>query len=406
MRIAYLINQYPEISHVFIRREILAVEKEDCEVLRYSIRGTRHALPDSRDRDEVSKTRTVLDVGALGLLRAMLSVALKQPVRFWRALWLALRVGHRSDRGLLRHAIYLAEACVLVGWFRKDRIEHVHAHFGTNPTTVAMLCRELGGPPYSFTAHGPEEFDKAAMLGLGEKIARASFVVAISNFGRSQLFRHCSHSQWQKIDVIHCGVDDNFLETAVIEMPAHRRLVSIGRLCEQKGQLLLIEAMAQLRRRGRPCELVVIGDGDLRPEIDAAIQRDGLGDSVRLLGWADNATIRQTLDESCALVLPSFAEGLPVVIMEAMARARPVLSTFVAGIPELVMPGRNGWLVPAGSLDALVQALGQVLDTPQEQLVAMGLHAREDVRQQHEIGTIAPKLVARFRHAIESEAHR
>ena len=406
MRIAYLINQYPKISHVFIRREILAVEREGCEVTRYSLRRTGDELIDPLDREEASKTQAVLDAGWWGLLGAMVWTAARRPAVFLRTMFLAVRVGWRSERGLLRHAIYLAEACVLTRCFTRRRIEHVHAHFGTNSTTVAMLCHELGGPSYSFTAHGPEEFDKALLLGLGEKIQRAVFVAAISSFGRSQLFRRCDFRQWPKIQVVRCGVDDAFLGPDPVPIPEPRRLVSIGRLCEQKGQLLLVEAMARLHREGRAAELVLVGDGVLRREIEAAILRNGLQGNVRILGWADTATILRTLDESCAFVLPSFAEGLPVVIMEAMARARPVLSTFVAGIPELVVPGRNGWLVPAGSVDALVDGLRQILDAPLEQLTRMGLCGREDVRRQHEIGRIARGMMAHFRAAIEGESPR
>jgi glycosyltransferase involved in cell wall biosynthesis len=404
MRIAYLVNQYPKISHVFIRREILAVEREGCEVTRYSLRRTGDELIDPLDREEARKTQAVLDAEWWGLLGAMVWAAARRPAAFLRAILLVIRVGWRSERGLLRHAIYLAEACVLMRCLRSDRIEHVHAHFGTNSTTVAMLCHALGGPSYSFTAHGPEEFDKALLLGLGDKIQHATFVAAISSFGRSQLFRRCDFRQWPKIQVVRCGVDDAFLDPDPVPIREPRRLVSIGRLCEQKGQLLLVEAMARLHREGRAAELVLIGDGVLRREIEAAIARNSLEKNVHLLGWADSATVRRTLDESCAFVLPSFAEGLPVVIMEAMARARPVLSTFVAGIPELVLPGRNGWLVPAGSVDALADGVRQILDAPLGQLAEMGLCAREDVRRQHEIGKIARGLVAHFRDAIEGKS--
>jgi glycosyltransferase involved in cell wall biosynthesis len=404
MRIAYLVNQYPKISHVFIRREILAVEREGCEVARYSLRRTGEGLIDPLDREEATKTQAVLDAGFWGLLGAMVWTAVTRPGAFLRAMLLAFRVGWRSERGLFRHAIYLAEACVLARCLVRGKIEHVHAHFGTNSTTVAMLCHELGGPSYSFTAHGPEEFDKAFLLRLGDKIQRAAFVAAISSFGRSQLFRRCDFRQWPKIQVVRCGVDDAFLGPDPVPIREPRRLVSIGRLCEQKGQLLLVEAMARLHREGRTAELVLIGDGVLRHDLEAAILRNGLEKHVRLLGWADSATVRRTLDESCAFVLPSFAEGLPVVIMEAMARARPVLSTFVAGIPELVVPGRNGWLVPAGSVDALVDGVREILDAPLGQLAEMGLRGRDDVRGQHEIGAIARQMVAHFRDAITSES--
>jgi glycosyltransferase involved in cell wall biosynthesis len=401
MRVAYLVNQYPKISHAFVRREILAVEKAGCEVFRYSLRRTREALPDALDRDEAAMTRAVLDVGPIGLFLALVAAFVGRPAAFFRTLRLAWVVGRRSERGIVRHVIYLAEACVLLRWFTRENIEHVHAHFGTNSTTVAMLCRTLGGPSYSFTAHGPEEFDKAPLLGLGHKIKRAAFVAAISSYGRSQLFRRCPFQDWPKIDVIRCGVDASFFGDAPAPMPRQPRMLAIGRFCEQKGQLLLIEAMARLRREGNPAELVLIGDGNLRGEIEAAIQRNDLGKHVQIVGWADGATIRKTLDESCALVMPSFAEGLPVVIMEAMARARPVLSTYVAGIPELVVPGRNGWLVPAGSIDALTHAIQDMVATPQERLAEMGFRAREDVLRQHEIGSLAKQMVALFRRAIQ-----
>jgi glycosyltransferase involved in cell wall biosynthesis len=266
-----------------------------------------------------------------------------------------------------------------------------------------MLCHALGGPTYSFTAHGPEEFDQASRLGLRQKIAGAAFVVAISSFGRSQLYRHTDFRQWPKIKIVRCGVDETFLAPPA-PLPTARRLLSIGRLCEQKGQLLLIEAVARLRQAGVVAEVGLVGDGELRPVIEDAIRRGGLADSVRILGWASSAAIVKALDESHALVLPSFAEGLPVVIMEALARARPVLSTYVAGIPELVVPGRNGWLVPAGSAEALAASLRQVLEMPVEQLTEMGLRGREDVRRQHDMASIARELVAHFRGATGAAA--
>jgi glycosyltransferase involved in cell wall biosynthesis len=406
MKIAYLVNQYPKVSHAFIRREILAVEKEGVEVVRWGIRRSAEPLVETLDVEEARKTHGLLDAGWWEMLREILRVLRTRPGRFLPALWHAVRLGFGSDRGILRHLAYLAEACLLVGWAARERVGHVHAHFGTNSATVAMLCHELGGPTYSFTVHGPEEFDDAPRLGLREKIDRAAFVVAISSFGRSQLFRHTDVRQWPKIKVVRCGVDEAFLGPPPAPMPTARRLVSIGRLCEQKGQLLLIEALARLRAEGTAVEVVLVGDGELRPAIEDAIRRGNLRDSVRILGWADSAGIIKALDESRALVLPSFAEGLPVVIMEALARARPVLSTFVAGIPELVVPGRNGWLVPAGSADHLVAALRALLDTPVDQLSEMGLRGREDVRRQHDIATIARDLVGHFRAAMGAASER
>ena len=404
MKIAYLVNQYPKISHVFIRREILAVEREGFDVARFAIRRSSDPIADPIDVEEASKTHTLLDAGWMSLLHATLTNALSAPLHFLRAVLLAVSVGFRSNRGVARHMIYLSEACLLLRWFVHDGIRHVHAHFGTNSATVAMLCRELGGPSYSFTVHGPEEFDNAGPLGLRQKIDRSAFVAAITSYARSQLFRLCDFRNWPKIKLVRCGVDASFFGPEPTPIADRRRLLSIGRLCEQKGQLLLIEALALLQREGREIDFVLIGDGELRDELERAITRHALVEKVRIVGWANGEAIRRALDESCALVLPSFAEGLPVVIMEAFARGRPVLSTFVAGIPELVVPGRNGWLVPAGSVEDLAEGLRQILDTPGARLEAMGRCGRDDAKRLHAIEDVAHEMGTHLRAAATAGA--
>ncbi|MCI0571216.1 MAG: glycosyltransferase family 4 protein, partial [Myxococcaceae bacterium] len=235
MRVAYLVNQYPQTSHTFIRRELMALEAQGVEVLRFSLRQVREELVTEADRRELERTRAVLQVGASGLALAAAAEALRAPSRFVRALGRAVRLGHRSDRGVLRHLVYLAEACVLVRWLRRERVEHLHAHFGTNPAAVALLVRELGGPPFSFTVHGPEEFDRPEALKLGEKARRAAFVVAISSYGRAQLCRWVRHEDWPKLHVVRCGVDDELLRTPQTPIPDKPRLVCVARLSEQKG---------------------------------------------------------------------------------------------------------------------------------------------------------------------------
>jgi colanic acid/amylovoran biosynthesis glycosyltransferase len=406
MTIAYLVNQYPKVSHSFIRREIAGIEACGIQVARFSIRSCGSELVDEEDKRELEKTRFVLGIGKVGLLFALLRVAITRPIRFLSALWLMIQVGRKSDRGVLRHLAYLAEACVLLGWFSELGIAHVHAHFGTNSTTVAMLCRALGGPPYSFTVHGPEEFDKAEALALTEKIKRAAFVVAISSFGKSQLYRWCEHEQWSKIQVIHCGVDDMFLTQAPIPVPDEPRLVCVGRLCEQKGHLLLLEAAGQLVAEGLSFMLVLVGDGPLRTEIETMITRLGLQDHVEITGWASNSEVHQHILASRAMVLPSFAEGLPVVVMEALALSRPVISTYVAGIPELVEPEICGWLVPPGSVEALTNAMRTALQLPVEKLEQMGRVGAFRVAQQHDAAIEASKLAALFRSNIEKSQNQ
>ncbi|HBE18084.1 MAG TPA: colanic acid biosynthesis glycosyltransferase WcaL [Cyanobacteria bacterium UBA11149] len=396
MTIAYLVNQYPKVSHSFIRREIAGVEATGIRVVRFAIRSCAAELVDEEDKIELKKTRFILEVGAVGLLVSLLQVLVTKPVNFSKALWLAVKIGWHSDRGILLHLIYFAEACVLLGWCTRDSITHLHAHFGINPTAVAMLCRVLGGPPYSFTVHGPEEFDKATILALDEKIQRAAFVVAISSFGRSQLYRWCDRKNWSKIQIVHCGVDEIFFQEALTPVPEEPQLVCVGRLSEQKGHLLLIEAAGKLAAQGFQFKLVLVGDGPLRNQIETRIAQLKLEKHVEITGWASNAEVKQQLLASRALVLPSFAEGLPVVIMEALALGRPVLSTYVAGIPELVEPEVCGWLIPPGCPEALADAMGKILQLPVAKLQEMGKTGFERVAQRHNAIVEASKLAMLF----------
>jgi glycosyltransferase involved in cell wall biosynthesis len=404
MRIAYLINQYPKVSHSFIRREVLALERAGIEVTRVAVRGWDDATADRADAAERQRTRFLLAGGAWPLFTATLACALRRPLAFLTALWCALRFARGSLRPLPLHLVYLAEACLLERWLREAGCDHLHAHFGTNATEVACLCRCLGGPGYSFTVHGPEEFDMPAALHLADKIRRARFVVAISSFGRSQLMRWIDADQWPKVRVVHCGLDSEFLGQAMTAPPRERQLVCVGRLCEQKGQLLLLRAVHRLREQGVSMQLVLAGDGEMRPEVEALIAELGLRDQVRITGWIGGDRVRQEILAARALVLPSFAEGLPVVLMEAMALGRPVISTYIAGIPELVHNGVNGWLIPAGDVQALADAMRDVLQRDDRSLAEIGERARQRAAARHSIDTEAGKLAAHFRAATSSAA--
>lgn len=402
LRIAYFINQYPKVSHSFIRREILALERLGFEVQRIALRGWNEPLADPEDVAEKSRTRYVLQGGVLPLIVSTLRVLASTPLRFFSALALAVTMSRHADRSLPYHLIYLAEACRMLPWLRSEGARHVHAHFGTNSTEVVMLVQALGGPGYSFTVHGPEEFDKPQFIHLGEKIRRSKFVVAISSYGRSQLYRWVDHANWPKVKVVHCGLEAAFHDVPFSDPPEVARLVCVGRLCEQKGQLLLVQALASLAQRGIQCELVLAGDGEMRPEVEALIATNKLGKQVRITGWISSAQVRDELLSARAMVLPSFAEGLPVVVMEAMALRRPVLTTAIAGIPELVRDGENGWLFTAGSVEELAQAMEACLAAPKVRIAAMGADARTRVLQRHSVDTEAAKLAQHFKQAMSA----
>lgn len=403
LRLAYLTNQYPAVSHTFIRREILALERLGHAVHRVSIRPPATALVDPADLAEQQQTLCCLDQPARALAAAVASEAFTRPARFSRALFQAIAWGRSSPAGVRKHLAYLAEAAFLRRDFARRDIQHVHAHFGTNPATVARLIHALGGPGYSFTVHGPDELDDPRGHHLAGKTADARFVVAISDYTRSQLMRWTDPALWPRFHVVRCTVDElPPLPPPPAAGPA--RFLNIGRLSAQKGQLVLIEAMALAAQAGHDFTLTIIGDGELRPAIEAAIRHHGLADRVHLTGSLPGPAVRDHLAQATALVLPSSAEGLPVVIMEAFASTTPVISTWVAGIPELVEHDRSGLLVPPARPDLLLDAMARMAALTPDRRRAMGEAGRAAVEQRHTPDTQAPRLADLFQTAMRDPA--
>jgi colanic acid/amylovoran biosynthesis glycosyltransferase len=395
LKIAYFINQYPKVSHTFIRREILALERQGFQVLRIALRGWDETLPDPQDRRERNLTWYVLRRGVFGLVFPTLRAALRSPLRLLEALRLARRMHRTIGRPLAYHLVCVAEACRVARWTRDFGASRIHAHFGTNSAEIVMLAEVLGGAPYSFTVHGTDEFMRP--MGLEEKIHRASFVVAVSSFIRSQLYMLSRRADWDKIKVAHCGIEREFYSGQLAPVPATPRLICVGRIYSVKGQLLLIEAAARLAAEGVSFELVLAGDGPQRSAAEQLIRKYGLEDRIRITGWISSAQVREEILAARALVLPSFSEGLPVAVMEAMALRRPVLATYVAGVPELVSQGESGWLFPAGSVEALAEAMRDCLAKRSEEIRGMGDAAYARVIERHSIDTETGKLARLFR---------
>jgi glycosyltransferase involved in cell wall biosynthesis len=389
-QLAYLVSQYPKVTHSFIRREILALEKQGWQIFRLSTRGWDLELPDPEDVGERERTTFVLKDGFLPVVVATIKQILRSPQRFLPAVALAVRMMRRSDRPFIWHFFYLAEACWIVQQLKRRGIAHVHAHFGANNAELAMLIAQLAPISYSVTVHGPDEFDKPLAM------KRATFVVAISSFTRAQIFRMLDYRDWDKVRVVHCGIDAAFAQLDAIMPSESNRLVCVGRLCEQKGQLLLVKAIPALVKEGRKFELILVGDGEHRAAVERLIAENNLGGCVSVTGWASAHRVKEEILRARALILPSFAEGLPVVLIEAMALGRPVLSTYVAGIPELVIDGKTGWLFPAGSEEDMLDAIRACLDAPKETLTAMGELGRARALERHDVMKEAEKLTSLF----------
>ncbi len=399
MKIGYLMNSYPMTSTTFIRREIESLEELGLEIKRYAVRHWREKLVDPLDIVDQARTHYLLTGNTYALLKSFFVAIFLNPIGFFRALSLWVKVCRNSGSLSIKHFAYLLQATYFYRLCKQDNLQHVHVHFSTNATTVAMLAKQMGGASYSFTAHGPDEFVDPSIISMNLKVQHAAFVVAISNYCRVQLVRFSSYEYWDKIIISHCGINvDEF--TPNYEFDANNQsLVCVGRLCPQKAQLLFPPALAKLKNEFPHMKLHFIGDGESRAALETAIDQYDVRNMVVLHGWKANTEVKELLSKSRALLLPSFAEGLPVVIMESFALGRPVISTYIAGIPELV-DEKCGWMIPAGSIDHIASAIRQALKASPKVLSEKGKEGRRRVEVEHNLKTIAPILYNQFSKAI------
>lgn len=395
MKLAYLLNSYPMTSTTFIRREIAAIERAGVPVKRFAVRQWGERLVDPQDMSERGRVEYLLTGKSGRLMSGLARSALFRPRSFGGALEAVAEMQRAAGGGFVRHTAYLAQAIRLRKRCLQLDITHVHAHFSTNAATVAMLCRLLGGPSYSFTVHGPDELEELGTNSVTDKVHHAAHVVAISEYCRDRLCAHLPVELHDRIRVIPCGVDLSDYPDPPTPPPMSARLLSVGRLCPQKGQVEIPAAIAVAAARYRDLSVVLIGDGESRAAVEREISATGTGGRVKLLGWRTNAEVRRRIGETRALLLPSHAEGLPIVIMEAFAMGRPVIATRIAGIPELV-DEKCGWLVEPGDAEGLAEAITEVMAANKATLAKMGREGRKRIIARHDLDKIAPELIALF----------
>jgi colanic acid/amylovoran biosynthesis glycosyltransferase len=370
MRLCYLISQYPAVSHTFVQREILGLRKLGWDITTISIRRPReNELLTETDKSEAAGTQSLLPTSSMALLAAAM-VIFTSPVRFFRAFKSAWRLRRPGVRGALWAMFYLAEALLVHRITARSGITHFHAHFANVACDVAMIASVLSDAApratFSFTMHGPTEFFDLAHHRLAEKTRAARFVICISDFARSQLMALLPPNQWDKLQVVHCGVDpEQFAHPQVkSEKATSRSLLTIARLAPVKGHAVLFRALDELILRGHDVTLTLAGDGPSRSELEQLADELGLRGRIHFAGNIGQDRIPQMLSNADLFVLPSFAEGVPVVLMEAMAAGCPVIATRIAGIPELIEDHHNGLLVPPGRHDLLANAIERLLAAP------------------------------------------
>lgn len=402
--IAYLTGEYPRATDTFIQREVAGLRAQGFDIRTCSIRATDpsfHVGPEQKA--EHARTFQVQHraKSPLRLLRAHAHL-LKTPKRWLSAARLAFATSPKGLKNRLWQLFYFLQAGVLADFMRREGVVHLHNHFGNSSCSVAMLASEMAGVPFSYTAHGPMEFFEPHHWRLDAKIARASFVSAISHFSRSQCMLFSDASHWERIKIVHCGVDPSIYGLDRATRAPAKELMFVGRLAGIKGVPLLLEALHRLKEKHPDAHLTLVGDGPERKSLEAQVRQKDLHGAVTFLGYLGQAEVAEQLNKSDVLVLPSFAEGVPVVLMEAMAAQLPVIATRVAGVQELVENGVSGYTPPPGDLNTLVAALDQLLSDP-ELRARMGQAGRAKVVADFDVSKEAKWLGTLFHAVLHDE---
>ncbi|GMV92725.1 MAG: hypothetical protein AMXMBFR82_25030 [Candidatus Hydrogenedentota bacterium] len=392
LRIAYMTGEYLRVSpFVFIYREISALRRAGVHVETISVRGVSESecvSPEQKAERETTYVLVPFSIGALAKAHGRLKFT--APGRYLRALRLAWSTRQPGIKGLLYQLAYFLEAGLVAERMRQRGLVHLHNHLGASSCTVAMLAAELGGFTFSCSLHGPDIFFEPYRWRLDAKLKRALFVCCISHFCRSQAMIWTPPERWDRLHIIHCGVEPEVFEPRQHD-GAGKRLIFVGRLAAVKGIPILLEAIAHLRDAHPDIELVLAGDGPDRGWIERRSQELGIANCVRVTGYLSQDRVREELRASDVFVMASFAEGVPVVLMEAMATGLPVIATRIAGIAELVDDGESGFLTPPSDTDSLVERIDTLLRDPQLRS-RMGIAGRQKVESDFDTAKEGGKL--------------
>jgi colanic acid/amylovoran biosynthesis glycosyltransferase len=403
--VAYLVSAFPAVSHTFIARELDALRARGVDVVTMSIRKTpADQLLSAADRRAADETFSVFPLQKARFVTTHLRAALTRPGRYLATLRVALRMSAGGVRANLWQLFYFAESILVWSECRRREVRHIHAHFANVASAVALLAAEFGRPDgfrWSFTMHGYTEFDEVRRYALAEKVRRAAFVSCISDFCRSQLLKLVEPDLWDKLVVVRCGLDAREVRSLPSRADdAHRdgaalRLLFVGRLVPEKGVLVLLSALAELKRQGVEVDAVLVGDGFYRAELERQARRLGIAGQLTFTGALTGAAVAPLYREADVFCLPSFAEGLPVVLMEAMANELPVVTSRLAGVAELVDHGINGLLVPPARADVIVDAVQRLAADPALR-VRWGRAGRERVMRDFDVAESAALLESLF----------
>jgi colanic acid/amylovoran biosynthesis glycosyltransferase len=392
--LAYLLSQYPAVNHTFMLREVRRLRELGFEIQVASIRPPDRPFDKltAVEQEESRSTFYIKTAGLGGLLRAHLATLLARPAGYLGGLYRAL---HTGPAGIL----YFAEAVVAGDWMKRQRLSHVHIHFCS---TVGWIAARIFPITISITFHGQAEFVNPDGFQLREKIRASLFCRAISLHGRSQMLKVIDYREWPKIEVAFLGVDPSeFAPRPFRSGPDPFQIACVGQLAPVKGQHMLLAAIELLAREGRRVLLRIAGDGPDRAGLEQDIASRGLARQVIMEGFLNQDKLRALYAECDALVLPSFAEGLPVVLMEAMAMEIPCVATWITGVPEIIRHETDGLLEPPADANALARAIARLMDDPDLRR-GLGQRGRFRILEKFDLHRNTEHLAEIFRRRIGS----
>lgn len=395
MRLAYFTNTYPRATDTFIRREVLGLRQRGLDVVTYSVRktGSDHDV-DDEVISEKKNTHYLLPFNVIELLVLIFKTFVVDPGRFLKTSLLALKTSRPGIKGHFLQLVYFLEAVLLAQRVSEDRVEHLHNHLGDNSGTVTLLAARLANVPYSISIHGPHIFFDGLHWALDKKTEHAKFISCIGHFCTSQMMLYSDKDYWNKFKIIRCGVN---LQQFDYRAPSRKakKLAYVGRISAEKGLPILFDSIAQLHKQNYDIELTLLGDGEDRKFLEDLAKERGIANVVKFAGFVDQTTIVETLRASDIFVLPSFAEGIPVSLMEAMAIGIPVIATHVGGVTELVIDQQTGQMVSPSDAEGLANAIARYVDDGAFcQMISK--NAREKVVNEFNIENQVDKLAQLF----------
>jgi glycosyltransferase involved in cell wall biosynthesis len=366
VKIAYLVSRYPAVSHTFILQEVEALRAIGVEIGTFSIRKAQpNDILGPAAQREARQTRHLVPASIPSYLRAAIWACCTRPILFLTTLWYAIGRYDISVRERLMWFFYFSEAIQLAHWLVRERFNHLHCHLGNNGSNTALLAARLARLPFSLTLHGMD-MEQPERFRLADKAAAADFIICISEYGRGYVMRKTAPEHWSRLHVIHCGLDFSAFPPLPPPYTGANRLLCVARLSPEKGHRVLLAALAMLHHENIEFNCSMVGDGPLRAALENEVRSLGLESKVTFHGALSPAEALALYPTHDITVLASFIEGIPMVLMESLAHARPVVATQVGGIVELVHPPDNGMLVPPGNPHELARALRHLLTHPDE----------------------------------------